>query len=1382
MHYAASPPPADIDRLVLDDAKPEAQGEPRRISSLVAADRWVLLGEPGSGKSTTFAQAAREAGTSTLTARAFLEGARPVGDTLFLDAIEEYRIGESGHDRLAQLAKAITDEGYTRWRLTCRSASLSAPDLRFLATTLGAFETWHLAPLDVSQQREILVALGEADPAKILRQVEDLAAVPLVGNPATLKLLHGTVSTAPGPIRSRGELFHHATRAMAEEINPNRPDRPDRSTPGAIVAAAEKACLVLILSARSELWMLGSRPPRPDMVERDDLLPARVDIKALLDAVDTAMFRGEAGSFSPTHRMVAEYLAGRALAKATQSLDGDPPALPYRRAYALLCGSDDKPAPALMGAFAWFVTTLAEGPHAARAAELVRRYPEAILFQGDASMLPTEHRRILLDATGGGDPWFMSNYQGATAIGGLAGEDLEPELRAILNDPSESVHRRAMVIEALTSGRRVPGLDPDLEAFGIEGANPGWLRRLAVDAIIARFPKPKLALRRVLAGTKAEPAATAASVRLAALAELAGVRIRTPEALTALKAYAGTGDGVMGYAWRFGQALEAHPPADFFDAPLGVDQLVGQSRTYEVRGIIERVLAAHISASRTATAEDILRWLKNAGFDEHDDPHDAVRAAIRAWTTGVGSPWALFWALYQQRHDRAWHAPTAYARLVGAEAPESVVLEVLKRLKAARPGPRALRLAWVAYNVMGPFDPDNALYWRLWHLLEGRVDLEPIFSQMTFVRMDHWSVEQNRERLKRQAATAAEIDRDRDWLTNNLELVRSGAAPGALHVAAFVYTGHTNKGSGGYGRKRLQSWINDGQIDAVTQGWTAAMANFPYSWRQQANQEATNTTYHANFMAAAWADDRLSRGLRLPGLSLDAAFAILRGYYALQGDRQDDVQHLAAARIAQDSAGRKAMVSYWKIVTKKKPGELPHAGAFEAVRQADWAVATFLADQPDVPVETLRSALALAARVMTADALLALVRKTLRKRSLSAEARSLWSFAGFLLDPEHYETAFEHDVKTIGVVSLLDRINRGHLIRGFDRLTGSTTARDRAIARHLGPHHEPNDNYTGSRDDMGQVIAGALKTLAATPTHEAGDALQELLSLEDMAAWHELLRHHIANQTVLLQEATFTAPDPKVVAWAILAGPPAKPTDLRAVLYEILQDLAEDIKRGDTSGWRGFWNNPGDADARRPKEENDCRDLLLDRIRDRLVRFGVKARHRLLPESRRGNDRRADMLMIGEGRWSLPIEVKRHLHKDIWTASADQLADYGRSPDSDGHGIYLVFWFGVNAGPVPTIPAGVCSIDTAEDLRRALVGCVPEDLRHHIDVVVIDVAPPPMDPTKAKRAAAKAAKAAKSKGEAPATARKAGSTKPSAQAAAKAGTKARSASKTKGVA
>lgn len=332
----SSPELADLDRRVLQDlTASESSGQPLRMSELSSRPGLVLLGEPGSGKSTAFTLAAAAQGTTVVTAKAFVsKGIRPEGKVAFIDAVEEYRIGETGHDRLEELTTALKKSQYDHWRITCRSISLPRPDLLHIAKVLGDFETFHLGQLDEDEQKAILKSLGEPDPDRVLWRVNDLAAGSLMENPATLKLLHQTLGSTTYAIESRGALFAHATRAMADEMNAETPERATRSTAGAIVEAAEKACLVLMLSAREDIWMGNTAAPRDNLVTRDDLIPAGVDTQALRDAIDTPMFRGEAGVYSPTHRMVAEYLAGRALAAATSSRNGRPPALPFKRAYA----------------------------------------------------------------------------------------------------------------------------------------------------------------------------------------------------------------------------------------------------------------------------------------------------------------------------------------------------------------------------------------------------------------------------------------------------------------------------------------------------------------------------------------------------------------------------------------------------------------------------------------------------------------------------------------------------------------------------------------------------------------------------------------------------------------------------------------------------------------------------------------------------------------------------------------------------------------------------------------------------------------------------------------------------------------------------------------
>jgi hypothetical protein len=113
-----------------------------------------------------------------------------------------------------------------------------------------------------------------------------------------------------------------------------------------------------------------------------------------------------------------------------------------------------------------------------------------------------------------------------------------------------------------------------------------------------------------------------------------------------------------------------------------------------------------------------------------------------------------------------------------------------------------------------------------------------------------------------------------------------------------------------------------------------------------------------------------------------------------------------------------------------------------------------------------------------------------------------------------------------------------------------------------------------------------------------------------------------------------------------------------------------------------------------------------------------------MPEARRANESRADILVVtGAGR-NLPIEAKRHFHREIWTAAATQLRGYTSDEGADGFGIYLVFWFGNAESPTPARPDGAEGPASAAEMQALLTGDLPADLQSRINVVVFDVSDP----------------------------------------------------------
>jgi hypothetical protein len=137
----------------------------------------VVLGEPGSGKSTELEREATRTGGAFLSIREFLAGSVPQSGSgpLFLDGLDEARA--SGSDRssvLLQIAVKLRELGRPQVRLSCRAADwfgeLDQEDLAraYAAEQIRAVELQPLRKRDIEQ---IVLAADLGDPAGFLETV-----------------------------------------------------------------------------------------------------------------------------------------------------------------------------------------------------------------------------------------------------------------------------------------------------------------------------------------------------------------------------------------------------------------------------------------------------------------------------------------------------------------------------------------------------------------------------------------------------------------------------------------------------------------------------------------------------------------------------------------------------------------------------------------------------------------------------------------------------------------------------------------------------------------------------------------------------------------------------------------------------------------------------------------------------------------------------------------------------------------------------------------------------------------------------------------------------------------------------------------------------------
>lgn len=505
-------------------------------------------------------------------------------------------------------------------------------------------------------------------------------------------------------------------------------------------------------------------------------------------------------------------------------------------------------------------------------------------------------------------------------------------------------------------------------------------------------------------------------------------------------------------------------------------------------------------------------------------------------------------------------------------------------------------------------------------------------------------------------------------------------------------------------------------IATVRAALAAAVLGDPATVESEGRVSAATSFGSAQLVAGVWADWLLQDG-HTPTLPLPLALRILHRSTGM--DEDADLRSLALDRLHDDPNAEAALTAFWRAAIASGADYLPLANVLDSkVASVHSAAIGILRGRQSLRTEILRSVAELAAPGLTAAEFLKIAERVLGRRRKTPAYR-LWTLLAFLADPAKHAWRLVSDLDDAEGQTLLGRYWDGNYGEVQALGNDKTVARCDALIRHLGPKVGPSNRTEDDIDRLSELVAGALASLAREPTAESVATLQGLRECPALSAWTDLIAHHQAQQANAIRAARFEPPQPRAVAEALVAGPPASPADLRAVVNHVIEELARDIRESGTASWRLFWNTPHRG-KKTPRVENDCRDLIADRLRDRLDRYGIPV-NSTSTETRSMNNMRADLMVLGAVESAVPVEAKRHWNPEIWTAALQQLIPYGLSSRSSGHGILLIFWFGTEQRKVPAPPDGGPAPQTPGGLRLALLERVPPDQQGKINVVVVDV-------------------------------------------------------------
>ena len=1348
-----------------DDGDGSAESS-RPLSAFRSEQAYVLLGDPGAGKTTAFRHEAEQEGAHYATAREFIRGdpvPGPEDATVFIDGLDEARAG-SGNPRtpLDEIVARLRKRGLPRFRISCRPVDWGLTDTGALRSLLNGqqLRLLRLDPLGNDDIHDILSRLPkthglDADAADFVRQAEERGLGGLLDNPQSLQLLASAVAAGTWPA-SRTEVFDEACRRLAREQNPEHIDATGHPRAFGqdihyVLQEAGRLSVLFLLTNAQAICRHYAEKQKDDLVLNDvkDANP-----EALSQALATKLFAVKTvGRFTPVHAHIAEYVGARYLSDLVEGrASGRDVGLPSARVVALLVGHDGEVLFGLRGLAAWLAALCREARPA-----LIDADPIGVLAYGDARGFDDADLANLIRALEGRTRQLLRQHWPEPALGSMIRPRTIGVLRTLVADDDRSDARQAVV---------------DLLLRGVPHAAATWL---------AESPQTEVLIRELLslvrdrawwprvrqAGLKAalntvKRSRTGDDLVDELLQEIKEGRVHDPDdelrgrLLTALYPHRIPPERVWDYvpttansnliglnfAFWFGRLEPNTPSADLPTLLNGLS--VTSSRFLAARSepefnrlmvrLLARVLDAHGEATPVSRLSKWIEYWVRSGpllYGVGSETPELVR--LRSWFAAHPEICQECLLDFLQRNFQETDLDSILWRFL-----RGVFQDTL------RPG----LAAWCHERVNELVDSNApaAQILREWTVrfaspTDSEVGRAASMHGQERVRQQETAVPERRRREEQRYV--AHVRQHANDLATGL------CRPELLDYLAGTYFGFDSGHMPSYPVDALRDFLDSDKrlVSAALSGFKRVLERNDLPDLDQIVQldEAGKRSLFAFPVLAGLAEgDRTERsGCRR--LTDDGIRRAVGFYYISPNlpvpDSVDGQYHPAAVPAWYDGlvGSHPALVaeSLVAVHVSKIRRKIDYTAHLASIARdtkyrelAQLAVPSLLRT---IPVRCTRPQLSVLRYLLWAsvrympDELASWAGKKLARQSMDVAQRALWLGAGMMASPGQYlaeAMEFVRGGSTVRVRQLVEFV-------ALDDMPPSAmewSAEHLAMAiRGVGARVEPwrpvlDDNWKAhivavTADKVQRLISAWLTRLAKDPGAESADALNSLAVAQQLAPWRRGILAARDQQADLRRAHLHRVPTAKEVQRVLRNAEPANPGDLAALVVDRLKQLARNIRDGNTSDWRQYWNEGDHREPTEPKHEDSCRDALLSDLRN-LLPTRVDAQ----PEGRYADDKRADIRVAYDGH-AIPVEVKKNTHRKLWSAINDQLiAKYVRDPGSGGFGVYLVLWFG--AGRTKTLPPSGRLPKTPDELQERLEDQLPQDKRRQIKVVVVDVSRP----------------------------------------------------------
>ena len=1337
----------------------DGRGQPADLAEWRGVGAYVLLADPGAGKTRAFCAEAQATGSRYLTAREFvvLQPAAAGIDTVwFIDALDEMRAdAATWNGPIDAIRQRLVELGCPRFRLACREAdwigALDADALRAVAPA-GELAELRLEPLSRAETLTLLRLWPERvpDAQAFWQRAEQLNLTPLLANPLLLELLVDAVRGELWP-ETRRATYQLACERMAAEYNPgHRAAKRGSATPcDELLVEAGLWCATLLL-AGAEAITLDTISSQTTADIPTEAIATLLALRSPSAVLSSKLFLADGERRLPRHRTVAEYLAAQAVAQAVaRRVAGG---LPISRVLALMGGFDGGIVEPLRGLHAWLAVHCPQ-----ERAVLIDRDPLGVVLYGDVRHFETREKHQILAALAREAQRFAGFRRGdwaAHPFGALGTSDMVPLFKDLLGSADRSPAHQALVdciLDAIRYGDLLPELMPALELVLRDSS---WLDDVRSAALQAWFAQTQADLAPACAwlddiasGAIEDPRDGLCGQLLDALYP---VHLGPNEVMRYFRISGAKG---FGYAYqRFWDTdlLSRTPPSSHAVladqlAALPVDRS-SRNGAFGHSSIIGKIITAALEAAgEHVDCPRLDSWLRAGLDDEHEfvalnEPDgDGVRGWLSAHPerqksvfayaatqvlldpgTGQRHYWPCEQLLFQAKRPADWFS---WLLEIAASTDEMAFARYCFDNAA-----HAALNASLDFNI----SMDDVAQWveancQRWS--DADVWLEHAWS----LPLDHYLGRHQQRRRENAAKDLTARERRRNELLLHAAAVQSGTAPaGLMHQLALAYRGRFFDIHGETPEARLKDYLGGsaegvrGAIDGLKAclrrtdlPTVADILKLGFAQREHFIRPACLVGAEMAFderpaIALDW-DDELASRLVAFWLT-DGTGDQPRWYASLAQNRPILVAGVLGAYAAQHVRKRpdQAIPGFWTLSQSDD-----HQGLARAVLPG--LLQSFPARANAGQLRQLNHDLLPAAvRHLDRIELAGLASRRLGLKSLDAGQRIAWLVAALVMAPDARSRElvdFIGSSQTRAVQLSVAFVAQRGSHSGLPALPAAALARlIQLLAPHAAPDYPTGGFRVGDNEHRRDLVHGFIRQLSAVHDEPAAVALAELRAMPLMKPWAMALDSACAEQTRSLRAARFGHAKARAVALTLSNLAPANASDLAALVCDHLQALDREIRGDETNSVRLFWRD----DRCTPKIENDCRDVLLGFLRTRLLQLSVQVEK----EASAANDTRADLrasAVADDRRVVVPIEIKKEDHPAVWTAWRDQLdGRYTTDPAAQGIGIYWVLWFGhkPRASPEGLKPR------SAAEMADALRALIPAIDRVRLSVVVLDLSQP----------------------------------------------------------